>query len=323
MAPPPDIRDTFSLLVLNITFRTTGDDLYPLFSKYGKVADIFIPRDRRTGVSRGFAFVRYKHADEAAKAIERMDGRTVDGREIMVKYAKYGRNEETMYGSASLKTDRGHMRDVAPRPRSPRRSTRDYDREHDRGSDRPRDRDSDRNRDHDRSRDRDYDRTRDRDYERPRYRSRSRSPDRRRRRYSDDERDDSRSKSRSKSRSRSRSRSPVRSKDRARDRSKSRSLSKSRDRSLGRSEERSRSPEKDAAVNGGSDPPNATSKEELDAADPKPTKGDDVMEENADVEAQVPEEKDEVKEGEKEEGKPQEVDAEKDDMKDNVEVEDD
>ncbi|MQL78132.1 hypothetical protein Taro_010547, partial [Colocasia esculenta] len=46
---PPDIKDTYSLLVLNITFRTTADDLFPLFDKYGKVVDIFIPRDRRYG----------------------------------------------------------------------------------------------------------------------------------------------------------------------------------------------------------------------------------------------------------------------------------
>ncbi|TQD89440.1 hypothetical protein C1H46_024975 [Malus baccata] len=91
---PPDIRETYSLLVLNITFRkspfalllhhplaqnpnslplsdtlslslsvftgTTADDLFPLFDKYGKVVDVFIPRDRRTGDSRGFAFVRYR-----------------------------------------------------------------------------------------------------------------------------------------------------------------------------------------------------------------------------------------------------------------------
>jgi len=40
---PPDIRDTFSLLVLNISFRTTADDLHPLFDRYGKVVDVFIP----------------------------------------------------------------------------------------------------------------------------------------------------------------------------------------------------------------------------------------------------------------------------------------
>ncbi|CAL5414917.1 unnamed protein product [Camellia sinensis] len=91
---PPDIRDTYSLLVLNITFRTSADDLFPLFEKYGKVVDVFIPRDRRTGDSRGFAFVRYKYADEAQKAVEKLDGRVVDGREIMVQFAKYGPNAE-------------------------------------------------------------------------------------------------------------------------------------------------------------------------------------------------------------------------------------
>ncbi|TXG52807.1 hypothetical protein EZV62_021976 [Acer yangbiense] len=70
---PPDIRDTYSLLVLNITFRTSADDLFPLFDKYGKVVDVFIPRNRRTGESRGFAFVRYKYADEAQKAVEKLD----------------------------------------------------------------------------------------------------------------------------------------------------------------------------------------------------------------------------------------------------------
>ncbi|GFY85827.1 serine/arginine-rich splicing factor-like protein, putative [Actinidia rufa] len=47
-----------------------------------------------TGDSRGFAFVRYKYADEAQKAVEKLDGRVVDGREIMVQFAKYGPNAE-------------------------------------------------------------------------------------------------------------------------------------------------------------------------------------------------------------------------------------
>ncbi|XP_059448465.1 serine/arginine-rich splicing factor SC35-like [Corylus avellana] len=94
---PPDIADTYSLLVLNITFRTTADDLFPYFDKYGKVVDIFIPRNRRTGDSRGFAFVRYKYADEAQKAVERLDGKVVDGREITVQFAKYGPNAERIH----------------------------------------------------------------------------------------------------------------------------------------------------------------------------------------------------------------------------------
>ncbi|XP_039022462.1 uncharacterized protein LOC120154902, partial [Hibiscus syriacus] len=91
---PPDITDTYSLLVLNITFRTTADDLFPLFDKYGKVVNIFIPKDRRTSDSCGFAFVCYKYDDKAQKAVDRLDGRVVDGREITVQFAKYGPNAE-------------------------------------------------------------------------------------------------------------------------------------------------------------------------------------------------------------------------------------
>ncbi|KAI9106955.1 hypothetical protein K1719_022483 [Acacia pycnantha] len=183
---PPDIRDTYSLLVLNITFRTTADDLYPLFDKYGKVVDVFIPRDRRTGESRGFAFVRYKYADEAQKAVDKLDGRVVDGREIMVQFAKYGPNAE--------KIQKGRIAETSSKPKGRSRSR----------SPRPRHRDEHRDRDYrrrsrSRSReryDRDKYRERDRDYRR-RSRSHSVSPDRHkdRRRGRDDKERRTRSRS--------------------------------------------------------------------------------------------------------------------------------
>uniref|UniRef100_A0A7N0UJT1 RRM domain-containing protein n=1 Tax=Kalanchoe fedtschenkoi TaxID=63787 RepID=A0A7N0UJT1_KALFE len=98
--------------------RTTADDLFPLFERYGRVVDVLIPRDRRTGDSRGFAFVRYKYADEAQKAVERLDGRTVDGREIMVQFAKYGPNAERIQkGRIIESTYKEKSRSRSPRPR--------------------------------------------------------------------------------------------------------------------------------------------------------------------------------------------------------------
>ncbi|CAH9078490.1 unnamed protein product [Cuscuta europaea] len=160
---PPDITDTFSLLVLNITFRTTADDLYPLFDRHGKVVDVFIPRDRRTGDSRGFAFVRYKYQDEAQKAVEKLDGKLVDGREIMVQFAKYGPNAERIHKGRIeepvFKT-RGRSRSFSPKPR--------YKDHHSSGRDYRR-----RSRSRSRGRyERDRYRGRERDYH---YRSRSRS----------------------------------------------------------------------------------------------------------------------------------------------------
>lgn len=134
---PPDIRDTFSLLVLNISFRTTADDLFPLFDRHGKVVDVFIPRDRRTGDSRGFAFVRYKYADEAQKAVDRLDGRNVDGRNIMVQFAKYGPNAEPIRkGKVIEEVEKSRDRSRSRSPR-PRHSDRDRKRHsHSRGRER-------------------------------------------------------------------------------------------------------------------------------------------------------------------------------------------
>ncbi|KAL2511902.1 Serine/arginine-rich splicing factor SC35 [Abeliophyllum distichum] len=149
---PPDIADTYSLLILNISFRTSADDLFPLFDKYGKVVDIFIPRDRRTGESRGFAFVRYKYQDEAQKAVDKLDGEVVDGREIAVQFAKYGPNAERIHkGRVSEKVPRGRGRS---RSRSPRRRYRDdYHREHRRSRSRSRTREMyERDRHHERKR---------------------------------------------------------------------------------------------------------------------------------------------------------------------------
>lgn len=181
---PPDIKDTFSLLVLNITFRTTADDLFPFFDKYGKVVDIFIPRDRRTGESRGFAFVRYKYADEAQKAVDRLDGRIVDGREITVQFAKYGPNAERIHKGRIVETflkSRGRSRS-----HSPRRRYRDDNRDRDY-------RRRNRSRSYDRYESDRY-RGRERDYRR-RSRSHSASPDYRRGRYDDGRRNLSRSRS--------------------------------------------------------------------------------------------------------------------------------
>ncbi|KAA0189259.1 hypothetical protein HAZT_HAZT008428 [Hyalella azteca] len=56
---PPDIKGMSSLKVDNLTYRTTPEDLRRCFEKYGDIGDIYIPRDRFSRESRGFAFVRY------------------------------------------------------------------------------------------------------------------------------------------------------------------------------------------------------------------------------------------------------------------------
>lgn len=88
---PPNIEGMVSLKVDNLSYRTTPEELKPLFEKYGEVGDVYIPRDRFTKDSRGFAFVRYYDRRDAEDAMDRMDGYLMDGREMRVQLARYGR----------------------------------------------------------------------------------------------------------------------------------------------------------------------------------------------------------------------------------------
>ena len=91
---PPDTTGMTSLKVDNLTYRTTTDDLKRIFCKYGEIGDVYIPRDRFNRESRGFAFVRYYDRRDAEDAMDSLDGTIVDGRELRVQLAKYGRPSE-------------------------------------------------------------------------------------------------------------------------------------------------------------------------------------------------------------------------------------
>ncbi|VEL08227.1 unnamed protein product [Protopolystoma xenopodis] len=88
---PPRIEGMVSLKVDNLAYRTTIDELRRIFSRYGEVGDVYIPKDPYSYESRGFAFVRFYSDRDAEDAIRGMDGRRIDGREVRVQRAKYGR----------------------------------------------------------------------------------------------------------------------------------------------------------------------------------------------------------------------------------------
>ena len=71
----------------NLSYTTTEDDLEELFTTCGDVMSCAIPADRDSGSGRGFAFVEMSD-DDAAKAIEALDGRDLGGRAISVSEAR-------------------------------------------------------------------------------------------------------------------------------------------------------------------------------------------------------------------------------------------
>ncbi len=76
------------LFVGNIEFSVTEDQLAEFFSTAGTVVSAKIITNASTGRSKGFGFVEMGSADEAANAINTLDGQELNGRPLAVKKAR-------------------------------------------------------------------------------------------------------------------------------------------------------------------------------------------------------------------------------------------
>ncbi|KAF5727992.1 glycine-rich RNA-binding protein 3 mitochondrial-like [Tripterygium wilfordii] len=99
-----------NLFVSGLSKRTTTEGLREAFSKFGELVQARVVTDRVNGYSKGFGFVRYANLEDAAKGIEGMDGKFLDGWVIFAEYARprepmtpppgnpYGNNMSKPYG---------------------------------------------------------------------------------------------------------------------------------------------------------------------------------------------------------------------------------
>ena len=77
-----------NLFVGNMSFSTTESDLRSIFEPFGEISQVNVITDRDTGRARGFAFVEMTNDEEAAKAIEALNGKELDGRALNVNEAR-------------------------------------------------------------------------------------------------------------------------------------------------------------------------------------------------------------------------------------------
>lgn len=79
---------SMTLYVANLDFQITGEDLQELFSPTGTVESASVVTDRDTGRSRGFGFVQMSSHEEGQKAISDLNGKDVQGRNLVVNEAR-------------------------------------------------------------------------------------------------------------------------------------------------------------------------------------------------------------------------------------------
>ena|SRR6266508_1028089 len=76
------------LFVGNLSFNTTENDLQDAFAAHGTVIETNLMMDRATGRPRGFGFITMSSPEEAQKAIDALNGKSIDGRALTVNVAK-------------------------------------------------------------------------------------------------------------------------------------------------------------------------------------------------------------------------------------------
>jgi cold-inducible RNA-binding protein len=100
------------IYVGNLSYDTTEEGLRTLFAQAGSVAEVKMMMDRETGRPRGFAFVEMGTDAEARGAIDKLNGRQIDGRSLKISEA-----QERTGGGSRGSDGGGFRRDGAGRSR--------------------------------------------------------------------------------------------------------------------------------------------------------------------------------------------------------------
>lgn len=75
------------LIVRNLAFQATKNDVRELFKHFGSIKNIRLPK-KMNGQHRGFGFIEYDTAQEAALAKQALSSSHLYGRKLVIEYEK-------------------------------------------------------------------------------------------------------------------------------------------------------------------------------------------------------------------------------------------
>ncbi|CAJ1952346.1 unnamed protein product [Cylindrotheca closterium] len=80
--------DVNTIRVTNISENTTEADLQDLFKPFGRISRVYLAKDKETLQSRGFAFVSFVNKQDAAQAMEKLQGFGYDHLILKLEWAR-------------------------------------------------------------------------------------------------------------------------------------------------------------------------------------------------------------------------------------------
>lgn len=80
--------DLNTIRVTNISENTTEADLQDLFKPFGRISRVYLAKDKETLQSRGFAFVSFVNKEDAARAMDKLQGYGYDHLILKLEWAR-------------------------------------------------------------------------------------------------------------------------------------------------------------------------------------------------------------------------------------------
>ncbi|OGH12864.1 MAG: hypothetical protein A2776_00095 [Candidatus Levybacteria bacterium RIFCSPHIGHO2_01_FULL_40_10] len=99
------------LFVAGLSYDMTDDQLAQAFAQFGTVVSAQIITDRMSGRSKGFGFVEMSTPEEAAAAMQALNGTDLAGRKIVVNEARPQEPRNNNSGGFSRGGSGGNFRD--------------------------------------------------------------------------------------------------------------------------------------------------------------------------------------------------------------------
>jgi RNA recognition motif-containing protein len=91
------------LYVGNLSYSVRDDDLQQHFSEFGAVSSAKVMTDRDSGRSKGFGFVEMGSDEMAQAAIRGLNGKSVDGRALVVNEARPREERSGSFGGGGTR----------------------------------------------------------------------------------------------------------------------------------------------------------------------------------------------------------------------------
>ncbi|KAL8954963.1 MAG: hypothetical protein Q9193_006989 [Seirophora villosa] len=89
-----DHADSAYIYIGGLPFDLSEGDIVTIFSQFGEPTFVKLVRDKETGKSKGFAFLKYEDQRSTDLAVDNLGGATVMGRVLKVDHTKYQKRDD-------------------------------------------------------------------------------------------------------------------------------------------------------------------------------------------------------------------------------------